>query len=638
MKSIIHLFFFAAVAASVLGFASSSLAANGDLVLRGGYYKIDDYADLKAFASLVNSGEFGINGKLTADIIATDTAWTPIGNDVKRFVGVFDGQGHTITGLDNTGASSSPQYAGLFGYVSADGTVRNVAVVGGNIQSSAGNARVGGIVGNLSDGIVENCFFSGSVTSGTSDNSQYAGGIVGEQYLGVVRNCHSTASLRGYHVGGIAGGMYNGIVETCCFAGYRPGDSSYHNFGAIVGYAQQGTISHCYYNGQMASPGVGVNNGTSDSTVFGLLTQYFTSPAFFEGFDFGNVWNMGESGPMLRAFLEKYSYAAPADEVAACTPVTENTTTFHSQWYVVTSNVAVYGRIVVDGDANLILGDGCTLRVYGGIELAGTNRLTVWCQSGGSGALVATGWDDDAAIGGNGYRSEVGSPTTQAQPGGVLTVRGGTVTATAKGAGAGIGGGGVGSTGHGDAGDGGAVKIYGGTVTAVSEGEGAGIGGGGLASFGFANGGKGGTVILYGGTVTAGSEDGVAIGGGKGSGDEADGGICFAGHLGVVAAKWESHLGGAQPVGYAERAAACHSNKWAKVSPCQQDHASLAAPCPLCGLCPPVSYIDPTGPTVTQKHARTASASSTRRKSSFPAGMRLPETRRLPALSLSTAT
>ena len=85
----------------------------------------------------------------------------------------------------------------------------------------------------------------------------------------------------------------------------------------------------------------------------------------------------------------------------------------------------------------------------------------------------------------------------------------------------------------------------------------------------------------------------MAIGGGKGSGDDADGAICFAGHLGVVASQWESHLASAQPVDYAERAAACHSSKWAKVSPCQRDHASLAGPCPVCGLCPPVSYIDP---------------------------------------------
>ena len=580
---------YAAVAATVFGFAVSAQAANGNLVQDSdGYYKIDDYADLQAFARTVNGGEHSANGKLTADIAATGTDWTPIGNDPNCFAGVFDGQGHTIAGLDNTGASSSPLFAGLFGHVL--GTVRNVGVVGGNIQSSAGNAKVGGIAGDLDLGTVENCFFSGSVTAGTSeDNSSYSGGIVGLNF-GVVRNCHSTASLRGYHVGGIAGVMYEGsLVKTCCFAGYRPGDSSYHDFGAIVGNiagnGQKCTVSHCYYNGQMAAPGVGVSNGASVSTVVGLLTQYFTAPVYFAGLDFTNAWYMGESGPMLRAFLKEYPYADPADEAhsvktAACIPVTANTTTLRSDWYVVNSSVALSGRIAVEGDANLLLGDGCVLYAYGGIELTGTNRLTVWCQGGGSGTLIANGRDDNAAIGGNG-----------AQPGGALTIHGGTVTATASGAGAGIGGGG--SAGNGDAGDGGTVKIYGGTVRAVSEGAGAGIGGGGISGLGFADGGKGGTVILYGGTVTAGSEDGVAIGGGKDSGDDADGAIYFAGHLGVVASKWESHLASAQPVDYAERAAACHSSKWAKVSPCQRDHASLAGPCPVCGLCPPVSYIDP---------------------------------------------
>ena len=300
---------YAAVAATVFGFAVSAQAANGNLVQDSdGYYKIDDYADLQAFARTVNGGEHSANGKLTADIAATGTDWTPIGNDPNCFAGVFDGQGHTIAGLDNTGASSSPLFAGLFGHVL--GTVRNVGVVGGNIQSSAGNAKVGGIAGDLDLGTVENCFFSGSVTAGTSeDNSSYSGGIVGLNF-GVVRNCHSTASLRGYHVGGIAGVMYEGsLVKTCCFAGYRPGDSSYHDFGAIVGNiagnGQKCTVSHCYYNGQMAAPGVGVSNGASVSTVVGLLTQYFTAPVYFAGLDFTNAWYMGESGPMLRAFLKE---------------------------------------------------------------------------------------------------------------------------------------------------------------------------------------------------------------------------------------------------------------------------------------------------------------------------------------------
>ena len=89
----------------LLGFAQATVVSEPSLTKDAeGYYLISNYEELKAFAALVNpvdGGQTNINAKLTADITASDKAWTPIGTFSKKFEGVFDGQGYIITGLSN---------------------------------------------------------------------------------------------------------------------------------------------------------------------------------------------------------------------------------------------------------------------------------------------------------------------------------------------------------------------------------------------------------------------------------------------------------------------------------------------------------------------------------------------------------
>ena len=72
-----------------------------------GVYQIGTCGDLYKFAAMVNGGETGINGRLTADIDlnGSDTKqWTPIGTAEKPYKGTFDGKdaegnAHVISGL-----------------------------------------------------------------------------------------------------------------------------------------------------------------------------------------------------------------------------------------------------------------------------------------------------------------------------------------------------------------------------------------------------------------------------------------------------------------------------------------------------------------------------------------------------------
>ena len=196
--------------------------------------------------------------------------------------------------------------------------------------------------------------------------------------------------------------------------------------------------------------------------------------------------------------------------------MTSSTTTFEDGgWYVVNSDLTM-GTITVSGSANLILADGATLTVAGsnkydpGVHVSVGNTLSIYAQSAGTGALVASGNESKAAGIGGGTSSD----GKTGESCGAVRIYGGNITATgAKGA-AGIGGGaGSGSDNTKKGGDGGTVEVYGGIVKATGgtdNGTGR-VGGAGIGS-GDAAGGvtSGGTFVNYGGTVIATGIDGAA--------------------------------------------------------------------------------------------------------------------------------
>ena len=245
----------------------------------------------------------------------------------------------------------------------------------------------------------------------------------------------------------------------------------------------------------------------------------------------------------------------------SATEVTSSDTEWTTGWYVVQGTVEIGSRVTVSGDVHLILTDGCTLTVNGGIQVQdndnnpdtpSTNALTIYGQANGTGKLttryVAI---NDAAIGGNGVLNEAGG---SGGSGGAITINGGIVEANSY-YGAGIGGGGIirmtdGNVQRGDTGgSGGKITINSGTVTATGNNGGAGIGGGYGANG--VDGGSGGEITINGGSVIATGVNGAGIGGGQGDGGGEDyggsgGTITITG--GYVEAK--SNMGAAIGGGY----------------------------------------------------------------------------------------
>ena len=78
--------------------------------------------DLLAFAKDARLDSWSRDKRivLSADIDLSDVAF----NGIPTFGGTFDGQGHTITGLDLKGEKSADSYTGLFSRIQASGIVK----------------------------------------------------------------------------------------------------------------------------------------------------------------------------------------------------------------------------------------------------------------------------------------------------------------------------------------------------------------------------------------------------------------------------------------------------------------------------------------------------------------------------------
>ena len=153
-------------------------------------YLIGTAAELEWFRDLVNRSNDTDNhrdacAKLTENITLTGE-WTPISNKsaiASAYSGTFDGDKHTISGLSGSN--------GLFGFVNG-ATIKNLKVEG---TISGASANVGGIVGKTQTGTkIENCAFTGSVSSTSTGNTAGVGGIVGSMTnpRSSISNCYWT--------------------------------------------------------------------------------------------------------------------------------------------------------------------------------------------------------------------------------------------------------------------------------------------------------------------------------------------------------------------------------------------------------------------------------------------------------------
>lgn len=232
-----------------------SLAAAKDLgytIESNGSYTVTSADGLMNVAKLVNEGKSDINITLDKDIDLTGKEWTPIGTGYSnKYTGTFDGGGHTIKGLTVT---TNDQFVGLFGSIGYAGTVKNVMMEDVQITSNRSSGFAGGVAG-YSDGTIENCSVSGSV-SGTV----YVGGVVGVQIGGSITGCSSSATVNGtVDVGGVAGQTNSSATLTACYATgnviIEMAPKKNIAGGGLVGMNAGSSLLACYATGNVTSTG-----------------------------------------------------------------------------------------------------------------------------------------------------------------------------------------------------------------------------------------------------------------------------------------------------------------------------------------------------------------------------------------------
>ncbi|MEL5893173.1 GLUG motif-containing protein [Bacteroides sp. GD17] len=213
--------------------------------------------------------------RLMADIHLTPPAtggsnWTPLGgNTFTPYIGTFDGQGHTVSGLVINRPEADNQ--GFFGYISANGspaTVKNLTVE----STVTGRGNTGGIVGNsYSYSTITNCTHTGSV-KGTS----CVGGIAGNNQNSVtITACTNTGSVKGTSsTGGIAGSTTTYTTLTACTnTGSVTGTSS---TGGVTGSNKYATIIACTNTGSVTSTGENTGGVTGYNEISTLTACYNT--------------------------------------------------------------------------------------------------------------------------------------------------------------------------------------------------------------------------------------------------------------------------------------------------------------------------------------------------------------------------
>lgn len=239
----------AALAADTVDVAAlPEYAADAD-ISTGAAYKISTEESLRAFAAAVKADDgngtyahAGVTLYLAGDIALTGT-WTPVGSTATYvgdfFAGTFDGCGHTISGLNVQGSKVNQ---GLFAAINK-ATIRNLNV-SGTVSCGTKN-YVGGIVGKVQAGMIENCSFSGSVTGGYTGG--IAGGLNGNNVT--ISGCANLAVVTGTTAGGILGYWKNtAAIRDCYNTGSVTGSAK---AGGIVGQLNKGTIDNCYSIGDI---------------------------------------------------------------------------------------------------------------------------------------------------------------------------------------------------------------------------------------------------------------------------------------------------------------------------------------------------------------------------------------------------
>ena len=264
-------------------------------------------------AAIGINSDYPLNGSyvLTADLdLSGYENWSPIGDGNDPFTGIFDGQGHVISGLTYVGEDT---YVGLFGRINERGQVKNLGLTDVSITVTGGydDYYVGGIVGRFENCYMEtsraelrNCYVTGEIAVSLNYGSNlWLGGLAGE-LAADMSGCFNLASLSGrigstygkaLQMGGLAGRIQQSassndyVIEKCFNSGELTPDCLASSLfaGGVVGYLDVDvTLRQCYNTANVwLDPGYSCGRNA-----------YLGGIAGFTASDIQECYNLGDVG------------------------------------------------------------------------------------------------------------------------------------------------------------------------------------------------------------------------------------------------------------------------------------------------------------------------------------------------------
>ncbi|MFI3322173.1 MAG: hypothetical protein R3Y50_06570 [Rikenellaceae bacterium] len=233
----------------------------------------EDYSDLYYEVSAdIDLSKTDLKSVTKTSETTISTNFTPIGSEAYPFKGVFNGNGHTISGLSIT---CDDAFAGFFGYT--DGAIIKNLTINGTISSSATDSSVGGIVAIAqNETLIINCSSNVTVSGGN------AGGIVGTITDSSVVNSFNEGVVDGSsNSGGIVGATGESATNTSTeiINCVNKAEVTGSNSGAISGGGTTEndiTVTDCYYDEEKYTKDSSSNVGE----VTGKTTEYIESDTF----------------------------------------------------------------------------------------------------------------------------------------------------------------------------------------------------------------------------------------------------------------------------------------------------------------------------------------------------------------------
>ncbi|MGI6027643.1 MAG: GLUG motif-containing protein [Candidatus Scatomorpha sp.] len=301
----------------VLGLLSGAAGALAeDAAQTGVTYYINGLEDLLELADkcAVDTYSKDVTVILQTDIDLTGSEFSSI----PTFGGVFEGGGHTISGLNLTANRS---HTGFFRYIQPGAEIKELNLAG-SVTPGGSAEYAGGLAGNNA-GTIRDCSFNGTVEALTS-----TGGLVGaNEETGVIENCRVSGTVTGQHyTGGIAGQNLGSIVRCVNSAAVNTTSqeistdlsglsitsldstteliNDYTDTGGIAGFSS-GTLSACMNTGAVGYEHMGYNIGGIVGRQSGFVENCTNSGGVLGRKEVGGI--VGQMEPYLSLDLSAAS-------------------------------------------------------------------------------------------------------------------------------------------------------------------------------------------------------------------------------------------------------------------------------------------------------------------------------------------